>query len=165
MPQSTADYAFRKRNDELDRYINLKLVALGQPPNRNTAGSDLVEIAGPLLRNYYQKDQLLAGRLCPADSRIQTFLDGHLGDVCPSEVARFPANTFVLDREGMARVLSLPVTTSLFAPYAAATISRSSCFLPSGVSLNLRPRASMASIARSNVGRRPVFGSFTVAAE
>ena len=107
MPQSTADYAFRKRNDELDRYINLKLVALGQPPNRNTAGSDLVEIAGPLLRNYYQKDQLLAGRLCPADSRIQTFLDGHLGDVCPSEVARFPANTFVLDREGMAALYAL----------------------------------------------------------
>jgi hypothetical protein len=114
MPQSTAAYPFRKRNDELDRYINLKLVALGQPPNRNTAGSDLVEIAGPLLRNYYHKDQLLAGRLCPADSRIQTFLDGYLGDVCPSGVARFPANTFVLDREGMARVLSLPVTVDSF---------------------------------------------------
>jgi len=114
MPQSTAAYAFRKRNDELDRYINLKLVALGHPPSRSTAGSDLVEIAGPLLRNYYQKDQLLAGRLCPADSRIQTFLYGYLGDVCPNGVPRLPANTFVLDREGMARVVSLPVKVDSF---------------------------------------------------
>jgi hypothetical protein len=103
-----------QRNEELDRYINLKLVALGQPPNRSTAGSDLVEIAGPLLRNYYQKDQLLAGRLCPADSRIQAFLDSYLNDVCPNGAARLPANPFVLDREGMARVLSLPVTVDSF---------------------------------------------------
>ncbi|HUI80923.1 MAG TPA: hypothetical protein VLY24_23525 [Bryobacteraceae bacterium] len=114
MPQSTAILGYPQRNEELDRYINLKLVALGQPPSRNTAGADLVEIAGPLLRNFYQKDQLLAGRLCPADSRIQNFLDDYLSGVCPEGVARFPANTFVLDREGMARVLSLPVTVDHF---------------------------------------------------
>ena len=114
MPQSIAADTFRRRNEELDRYINLKMVALGQPPSHHTAGSDLLEIAGPLLRNYYQKDQLLGGRLCPADARIQRFLDDYLGDVCPAGVSRFPANTFVLDREGMARVLSLPVIVDSF---------------------------------------------------
>ena len=93
---------FRKRDEELDRYINLKLAALGQPVSRSTAGSDFLEIAGPLLRNYYQKDQLLGDRLCASDTRIQDFLDAYLSDVCPQGAARLPANTFVLDREGMA---------------------------------------------------------------
>src|SRR5271166_2242611 len=105
---------FRKRDEELDRYINLKLAALGQPVSRSTAGADFLEIAGPLLRNYCQKDRQLGNWLCASDSRIQEFLDRYLADVCPQGAARLPANTFVLDREGMARVLSLPVTSDSF---------------------------------------------------
>ena len=117
---------FRTRDEELDRYINLKLAALGLPVSRSTAGADFLEIAGPLLRNYHQKDQQLGNWLCPADRRIQDFLDVYLGDVCPgaaasganSAAARLPANAFVLDREGMARILSLPVHSDTFAsPY------------------------------------------------
>ena len=63
---------------ELVRYINLKLAALGQPTSQSTADPDFIEIAGPLLRNYHQKNQLLRGRLCPADARIQAFLDDYL---------------------------------------------------------------------------------------
>ncbi len=63
---------------ELIRYINLKLAALGQPPSERTADAAWSEIAGPLLRNYYQKNQLLGTRLCPVDTRIQTFLDSYL---------------------------------------------------------------------------------------
>ena len=74
---------FHKRDEELDRYINLKLAALGQPVSRSTAGSDFLEIAGPLLRNYYQKDRQLGNWLCASDSRIQDFLDAYLSDVCP----------------------------------------------------------------------------------
>jgi len=111
-------HPFRKRDEELDRYINLKLAALGQPVNRSTAGSDFLEIAGPLLRTYHQKDRQLGNWLCPSDSRIQDFLDAYLSDVCPGGAARLPANTFVLDRAGMARVLSLPVTSDSFSsPY------------------------------------------------
>jgi hypothetical protein len=69
------------RNLELIRYINLKLAALGQPTSRSTADPEFLEIAGPLLRNYHQKDQLLGNRLCPADTRIQSFLDSYLRDV------------------------------------------------------------------------------------
>lgn len=111
-------HSFPKRDEALDRYINLKLASLGQPVNRNTADSNFLEIAGPLLRNYYQKDRQLGNWLCAVDSRIQGFLDAYFSDVCPQGAARLPANTFVLDREGMGRVLSLPVTSDCFtSPY------------------------------------------------
>src|SRR5215470_15934179 len=98
-----------KHNDEeLVRYINLKLSALGQPTSRRTADPYFLEIAGPLLRNYYQKDLLLGDRLCPADARVQAFLDSYLSDVSPGGAPRLPARTFALDRPGLARVMSLP---------------------------------------------------------
>jgi len=125
--------SFRKRDEELDRYINLKLAALGLPVSRNAAGADFLEIAGPLLRNYCQKDRQLGNWLCASDSRIQDFLDSYLDNVCPHGAARLPANTFVLDREGMARVLSLPVTSDVFSsPYV------NSYRLPQGVLHNPR---------------------------
>ena len=92
---------------ELIRYINLKLAALGQPASQTG-------IAGPLLRNYHQKNQLLGDRLCPVDARIQTFLDSYL-DGC---AARLPSQTLVLDMPGLARVMSLPDgEDSLASPY------------------------------------------------
>ena len=102
------------RNPELIRYINLKLAALGQPTSRSTADPEFLEIAGPLLRNYHQKDQLLGNRLCPADTRVQSFLDSYLRDVCPNGAARLPVDSFVLDRGGMARIMSLPATADVF---------------------------------------------------
>jgi phosphoenolpyruvate carboxykinase (diphosphate) len=107
-----------EKTDELVRYINLKLAALGQPISQSTADPYFLEIAGPLLRNYYQKDHLLGDRLCPADARIQAFLDAYLKDVCPAGAPRLPGNTFVLDRPGLARVMSLPATGDVFiSPY------------------------------------------------
>jgi len=93
-----------ERETELIRYINLKLAALGQPTSDATVDRHFLEIAGPLLRNYYQKDKLLSGRLCPVDARIQAFLDEYLGEGAP----RLPGHTLVLDRPGLARVMSLP---------------------------------------------------------
>ena len=93
--------------EELIRYINLKLVALGQPTSHSTADPYFLEIAGPLLRNYYQKGELLGDRLCPVDARIQAFLNSYLDGV-EGGVAHLPAKTFVLDRPHLARVLSLP---------------------------------------------------------
>lgn len=111
-PRSNSDPA------ELLRYINLKLVALGQPSSHSTTDPYFLEIARPLLRNYYRKDQLLGDRLCPADTRIQQFLDANLKDVCSSGAARLPSNSFVLDRPGLARVMSLPPGADEFAsPY------------------------------------------------
>ncbi len=111
---ATAAQSPAQRNTELIRYINLKLAALGQPTSRSTADPEFLEIAGPLLRNYHQKDQLLGNRLCPADTRTQAFLDSYLRDVCPNGAARLPVDTFVLDREGMARIMSLPASADVF---------------------------------------------------
>jgi len=102
------------RLDDLRRYINLKLVALGQPSSHGTTNGDFLEIAGPLLRNYHQKDQLLGDRLCAADARIQAFLDSYLKDVCPGGAPRLPSNSFVLDRPGLARTMSLPPAADRF---------------------------------------------------
>jgi hypothetical protein len=113
-----AESVERSRRDELIRYINLKLVALGQPSSRATTDPYFLEIARPLLRNYHEKDQLLGSLFCSADTRIQGFLDSHLKEVCPGGVPRLPANTFVLDRPGLARVLSLPASSDVFeSPY------------------------------------------------
>jgi len=107
-----------QRDREIIRYISLKLLALGQPCSRATADPDFLELASPLLRNYYQKDQLLGGCLCPVDNRIQTYLDATLQSVCPDGAPRLPANSFVLDRPGLARVMSLPATADTFSsPY------------------------------------------------
>jgi hypothetical protein len=105
---------------QLDRYISLKLAVLGRTI-RDSSDSDFLELAGPLLRNFHQKDQLLRGRPCPADSRIQAFLDSYLADVCPEGAPRLPSRTFVLDRPGLARALSFPRSAEAFqSPYVSS---------------------------------------------
>ena len=102
---------------EVVRYIELKLAALGQPASVPT-DSDFLDLARPLLRNYHQKDLMLGENLCSADQRIQTFLDDYLRQECPRGAARLPNSSFVLDRPGLARVMSLPHGGELFSsPY------------------------------------------------
>ncbi len=97
---------------ELAHYLDLKLAALGQPTTG--AGSVLLETVGPLLRSHRQKDQLLGQYLCPADLRIQAFLDAYSRGAAP----KLPADTFILDRPGLARLMSLPPNRSTFSsPY------------------------------------------------
>ncbi|HWE50674.1 MAG TPA: hypothetical protein VG273_12835 [Bryobacteraceae bacterium] len=102
-------------DEELYRYINLKLAALGYPVSQATAESYFLELAGPLLRNYQQKDRFLSGRHCPADTRIQEFLDSYFAGI---DLPRLPSRTFVLDRPGLARAMSLPAGAPSFtSPY------------------------------------------------
>src|SRR5271170_5346509 len=103
---------------ELVRYIALKLAALGHPKSSHN-DSEFLEIARPLLRNYHQKDLMLGNLLCPADQRIQAFLDDYLRDAAPGrETTRIPGNTFLLDRPELARVMSLPPGSQTFtSPY------------------------------------------------
>jgi hypothetical protein len=99
--------------EDLIRYLELKLAALGQPIGTASADPYFLELAGPLLRSYHQKDQLLGDRLCPVDARVQAFLDSYLADL-GQPVPRLPASTFVLDRAGLARAMSLPADTDEF---------------------------------------------------
>ena len=111
---------------ELIQYLHLKLAALGQAPGKTSAEAPFLQVAQPLLRNYFQKERLLGKYLCPADARIQSFLDEYLSDCLPAASqeglpaggARLPATTFVLDRAGLARTLSLPPDAHSFSsPY------------------------------------------------
>ena len=100
---------------ELDRYISLKLAALGQSTPRTASDPYFLQLAGPLLRNIHQKDQLLHHLLCPVDARIQGFLDTHLAGVCPGGAPRLPHSTLTLDLPGMARALSFAPGEDSFA--------------------------------------------------
>ena len=96
--------------DKLIPYINVKLALLGCPPVA-AAGQEFNDNVATLIAQYREKERLLANHLCPVDQRIQTFLFDYLQEV---PVAKLPLRTMVLDRPGMARVLSLPVDRDEF---------------------------------------------------
>src|SRR6266511_344867 len=104
------------RSPELDliHYIHLKLAALGEAIDGTSEAASFLEVAGPLLQNHFQKDELLGWPLCPVDARIQRFLDAYLADV-DARGCRLPAKTLVLDRPHIGRVLSLPPARDYFA--------------------------------------------------
>ncbi len=107
--------------DALIRYANLKLAALGYAIAPGEAEQDFFELIQPLLRNYENKDRLLRGHLCPVDTRIQQFLDDYVHPACPGGAAHLPSRTLVLDRPGLARVLSLPRNGDSFrSPYLSS---------------------------------------------
>ncbi|HBE93414.1 MAG TPA: hypothetical protein DDW55_13190, partial [Gammaproteobacteria bacterium] len=93
---------------KLQLYINLKLASSGQP----TVGGDdeiFLNTAHDLLKSYREKNRLLSAYLCPADQRIQAFLERYLDGLPENEIPRLPGMTFVLDRHGVARELSIPL--------------------------------------------------------
>ncbi|MDB5301234.1 MAG: hypothetical protein JWO87_2897, partial [Phycisphaerales bacterium] len=65
------------KREEIIRYINLKLAALGVPIAGDAARTGFLDVAHDLLADYREFARLLAGHLCPADQRIQSFLDDH----------------------------------------------------------------------------------------
>src|ERR1700733_14178775 len=96
---------------KLIQYINLKLAALGCPTCEIGDSSQFEEMSA-LLAHQREINRLLANYLCPADNRIQTFLYDFLEE---APLAKLPTRTFVLDRYGLARALSLPPVRDSFA--------------------------------------------------
>ncbi len=92
--------------------ILLKLAAMGVEIPPETAGDEEVfHLAGNLFARYREQARLLADHLCPADRRIQHYLDelqGTTGKV------RLPAETLILDQYGLARELSLPLDADTY---------------------------------------------------
>jgi hypothetical protein len=95
------------------RQINLQLAALDQPGWQGDEDQWL-SIADDLLRNYRQHRRLLQNYRCPADQRIQDFLNGYLARNGVDERVELPAVSFVLDSAGLAAELSLPVEDDRF---------------------------------------------------
>jgi hypothetical protein len=94
---------------QLFAYLNLKLRELGLPGVAFSQGADgLAPLVDHFLALCREKDRALSHHLCPVDRRLQDFLDQHLAAASPEGVPQLPARTLVLDRPGLARVLSLP---------------------------------------------------------
>jgi phosphoenolpyruvate carboxykinase (diphosphate) len=86
--------------------INLRLGLLGCAPAGGSDELDLAGIAAPLFAQQRELSRRLAQQLPPVDERIQHFLNTYLAETGPAP--RLPSRTFVLDRPGIARELSLP---------------------------------------------------------
>ena len=107
-PPSALSAAYTGESDaQLIAYLNLKLREIGQPGVSTAATADgLAPLVDHFLALSREKDRALTRHLCPVDQRIQNFLYDHLE--AAGSVPRLPATTLVLDRPGLARVLSLP---------------------------------------------------------
>jgi hypothetical protein len=92
-------------------HINVKLALIGCQPVPIKGDAEFAEIAAAMAGQSREKDRLLGHYLCPADHRIQTFLYDYLQNV---PVTKLPTRTFVLDRPGLARILSLPLDRDEF---------------------------------------------------
>ncbi|HEU4588423.1 MAG TPA: hypothetical protein VFS11_07230, partial [Gemmatimonadales bacterium] len=91
------------------RSILLKLAAMGVPVPAGTGDQDLLVLAGDLFARYREQSRLLSEHLCPADRRIQDYIDGRRAAAMFPEPVRLPAETLILDHYGLARELSLPL--------------------------------------------------------
>lgn len=100
-------FASQKQLEEL-QHINLQLAALDQPVCEVEGDQQYLKIAASLLKNYSQQRRLLAKYRCPADQRIQDFLNAYLHENGVDASILMPGETFVLERKGLARELSLP---------------------------------------------------------
>lgn len=93
-----------KEQEQMIKYINLKLASMGLPVYKKADTSEL-EVAEDLIESFKEKNRLFGDVLPPVDQRIQNFLDNYLGET--GVTPRLPSQTFVLDRHGMAREMSL----------------------------------------------------------
>jgi hypothetical protein len=113
LPDPTPE-AYSNRQQRLRRYINLQLIAGGFQPvpldNASAAATDAEELLGA----FRERLSLLDDPRCPADRRIETFLQEHFSELAGEEEMRLPERMLTLDRHGLARELSLPVDGDSF---------------------------------------------------
>ncbi|MBC8356470.1 MAG: hypothetical protein H8E66_31200 [Planctomycetes bacterium] len=103
-----------EERDRLLRYINLQLVANGWPSVLEEGEAEFVQIARGLLDRHRELMRRLQSTRCPVDARIEAFLQSHFSGLDLDSDLRLPGQTFVLDRHGIARELSLPVDGNMF---------------------------------------------------
>lgn len=90
---------------ELEAQARLRLALIGLTSSGTASSADVMDLVAPLVARHRQTERLLGSYLCPTDQRLQSFLFDYLQD---QEVTRLPRHTLVLDRPGLARLLSLP---------------------------------------------------------
>ena len=119
---STPSITEKKRKD-IVRYINMKLASMGQPifegnieeKHEGMSEREFVSLAESLLNNYKEKMRLLSTEIInPADRRIQNFITRYLDDIKFDKSLRIPFDSFVLDKAGIGREISLPPNSNKF---------------------------------------------------
>jgi len=100
---------------EWHQLINLKLAALGQSTcHLNEGDYAYLEIADSVLKRYARFRRLLSAYRCPADQRIQNFLNAYLSENGVHQQVELPGTTLIVDKPGMAREMSLPLNGNHF---------------------------------------------------
>jgi hypothetical protein len=98
---STAEDSAARRQRRL-RQVNLQLVASGLPVVPD-ADAEFTAVARGVVDSFRMQARLLGEHRCPADQRIEAYLQSHLADDL-----RLPDRTVILAQHGLARELSLP---------------------------------------------------------
>lgn len=93
--------------DCIVRYIILKLLVNGLPIPPRFEDTDRLG-APRLLSTFHQRLKRLDSIHCPADNRIESFLQRHFDRVKGCSALKLPDLALILDRHGIARELSLP---------------------------------------------------------
>ena len=96
-----------KRQTKL-QHICLQLASLGHKCRLGTE-SGYMSAADSLIKNYSEYRRLFAEYRCPADQRIQGFLNDYFERNGVEQTIKLPAETFSLNEPGLARELSLPL--------------------------------------------------------
>ena len=89
--------------------ILLKLAAMGARIPADAGDEEVLHLTGDLFARYREQTRLLSEHLCPADRRIQHYIDSLIQAADLDESVALPSETLILDRYGLARELSLPL--------------------------------------------------------
>lgn len=100
----------------LIEFVNLKLAARGFPTFGKHKDYPFLRLGESLLASFVEKNRLLKDHLCPVDQRIHDFLNSYMGEHAQEvgEATFVPSNSLVVERHGLARVLSLPPDSDVF---------------------------------------------------
>lgn len=89
--------------------ICLQLATMGHKCQLGTERGYL-SVADSLIKNYSEFRRLLAEYRCPADQRIEDFLNDYLERNGVEQKIKLPSDVFSLNEAGLARELSLPLS-------------------------------------------------------
>ncbi|MDH4443789.1 MAG: hypothetical protein QE267_01520 [Akkermansiaceae bacterium] len=99
--------------NRLREFVNLKLAARGYAIVGDETDYPFLDLGRSLIANFQEKSRLLSDYLCPADASIDAFLRDYLGseimaEVFPDSGPLLPTSPLIMERHGIARMLSLP---------------------------------------------------------
>ena len=96
-------------NGRATDYINLKFAARGFPIVGDEESFPFLEMGRSLILNFQERLRLLKSHRCTVDRHITEWLDRYLADtgVFDEDEPKLP-DPLILERHGLARLLSLP---------------------------------------------------------